>query len=198
MNKLFLICLLAFFTSCGLNKQAQQLKALGQCDYKLKNASNVTIAGTNVDKLLGNKSLNVIDIPSLAFAFLRKDVPLKAKLNVQISNPTNDLAAINNFDYIILINQQEIATGTVNQRISINAKQSIDVPLQLSTNIYQFLANGKTLQDIGGFLSGAANGKEQKGLVTIKIKPSILVAGSLVKYPGFITIDKEVSNKILL
>ena len=198
MNKLFLICLLAFFTSCGLNKQAQQLKALGQCDYKLLNASNVTIAGTNVDKLLGNKSLNVIDIPSLAFSFLRKDVPLKATLNVQISNPTSDLAAINNFDYIILINQQEIATGTVNQRISINAKQSIDVPLQLNTNIYQFLANGKTLQDIGGFLAGAANGKEQKGLVTIKIKPSILVAGSLVKYPGFITIDKEVSNKILL
>lgn len=198
MNKLFLICLLAMFTSCSINKQAQQIKALGQCDYKLLNASNVSIAGTNIDKLLGSKNLNVVNMPSLALAYLRKDVPLKATLNLQISNPSSNLAAINNFDYIILINQQEIANGTVNQRISVSAKQNVNVPVQLNANIYQFLASGKTLQDIGAFLSGAVNGTEQKGLVTVKIKPSIVVGGNLVKYPGFITIDKEVSNKILL
>lgn len=198
MNKLFLICLLAMFTSCSINKQAQQIKALGQCDYKLLNASNVSIAGTNIDKLLGSKNLNVVNMPSLALAYLRKDVPLKATLNLQISNPSNNLAAINNFDYILLINQQEIANGTVNQMISVTANKKVTVPVQLNANIYQFLANGKTLQDIGAFLSGAVNGTEQKGLVTVKIKPSIVVGGNLVKYPGFITIDKEISNKILL
>lgn len=198
MNKLFLICLLAMFTSCSINKQAQQIKALGQCDYKLLNASNVSIAGTNIDKLLGSKNLNVVNMPSLALAYLRKDVPLKATLNLQISNPSNNLAAINNFDYILLINQQEIANGTVNQMISVTANKKVTVPVQLNANIYQFLANGKTLQDIGAFLSGTVNGTEQKGLVTVKIKPSIVVGGNLVKYPGFITIDKEISNKILL
>lgn len=198
MNKLFLVCLVAFFTSCSINKQAQQIKALGQCDYKLLNASNVSIAGTNIDRLVNTKNVNMVNLPSLALAYLRKDVPLKATLNLQISNPSNNLAAINNFDYILLINQQEIANGTVNQRISVAANKEIMVPVQLNANIYQFLANGKTLQDIGAFLSGAANGNELKGLVTVKIKPSILVGGNLVKYPGFITIEKEISNKILL
>lgn len=197
MNKLFLVCLLAFFSSCGINKQAQQIKALGQCNYKLLNASNVTLAGTNIDQLLSSKNINIVNMPALAFAYLRKDVPLKATLNLQISNPSNELAAINNFDYILLINQQEIAAGTVNQRISITPRQYVNVPVELNANIYQFLANGKTLQDISNFLSGTANGNEQKGLLTVKIKPSILVGGNLVKYPGFITIDKEVSSKLL-
>ncbi len=54
------------------------------------------------------------------------------------------------------------------------------------------------LGDIGDFLSSASRGTEKKGMVTLKIKPSILIGGNLVKYPGFITIDKEVSSKILL
>ena len=196
MNKLILF---SFFTliisSCGINKQAQQIKALEQCEYKFMNASNITVAGTDIKKIIDQQAIN---IPALALGFLRKDIPLKATLNVEITNPTTNLAAINNFDYIILINRQEIANGVVNQMVQIEAGQKIKVPVQLNANIYQFLSNGKTLEDITKFLSGASTGATEVGLVTIKIKPSILVGKELVKYPGYISIDKEISNKILL
>ena len=199
MKRIFLFCLLvAGLASCSINKQAQQIKALEQCDYKLIDASNISLAGTDVKKLISEKSFNIVNIPSLALAYLRKDIPLRANLNLEITNPSSNLAAINNFEYKILINQQEIANGTVDQVVSIPAGQSTRVPVVLNANIYQFLANGKTLEDITSFLSGAAQGTEKKGMVTLKIKPSIMVGGSLVKYPGFITIDKEVSSKILL
>lgn len=194
-----LLCLLAIgISSCGLNKQAQQIKALEQCEYKLISANNVTVAGTDVQKLINEQSLNLANLPALAMGYLRQDIPLKALLNVEITNPSTTLAAINNFEYIILVNRQEVANGAVNQVVSIGAGQKVNVPIQLNANIYQFLSNGKTLEDITAFLSGAAKGTEQKGLVTIKIKPTIMVAGALVKYPGYITIDREVSSKILL
>ncbi len=184
--------------SCGINKQAQQIKALEKCDYRLTDATNITIAGTDVRKLMEGKSVNTMSIPGIALGLLRKDIPLRAKLNLEISNPSNALAAINNFDYIVLINKQEIFSGSVDQSVTIGAGQTTQVPVQVNANIYQFLTDSKMLDDIGAFISGATNGNEKKGLVTLKIRPSIKVAGGLIKYPGYITIDKEVSSKILL
>ncbi len=199
MKNLFLLILSAVLvSSCGINKQAQQIKALEQCEYKFMNASKVTVAGTDIQQLIDQQTVNLASLPSLALGFLRKDVPLKATLNVEITNPSTTLAAINNFDYIILVNKQEIANGVVNQLIQIDAGQKVQVPVQLNVNIYQFLSNGKTLEEITKFLSAPTNGKTEVGLVTIKIKPSIRVGNELVKYPGFISIDKEVSSKILL
>jgi hypothetical protein len=199
MNKIIIVCLMAMgLLGCGINKQAQQLKALEQCDYKVVGASNISLAGADVKKLIANKSFNLANLPGLALGYLRKDIPLKANLSLQISNSSNSLAAINNFDYIILINQQEVVNGTIDQRISIEPGQSTTVPVQLNANVYQFLSNGKIIDEIGAFLGSAANGTEKKGVLTLKIRPSIMVGKGLVKYPGFITIDKEVSSKILL
>lgn len=185
-------------TSCGISKQAQQIKALELCEYKFINASNVTVAGTDIKKLIEQQNINLAGLPALALGFLRQDVPLKAMLTVEITNPSSSLAAINNFDYIILINKQEIANGVVDQVVEVGAGQKTQVPVQLNANIYKFLSNGKTLEEITKFLSSASTGTTEVGLVTIKIKPSIRVGNELVKYPGYISIDKEVSSKILL
>ncbi|RWU05410.1 hypothetical protein [Pedobacter chitinilyticus] len=199
MKNLFLACLIILsLGSCGINKQAQQIKALEKCDYRITDATDITIAGTDVRKLIDGKSVNTLSIPGIALGMLRKDIPLRAKLNLEISNPTNNLAAINDFDYIVLINRQEVFTGSVNQSVNIGAGQTTRVPVQVNANIYKFLTDNKMLNDIGTFIGGATNGSEKKGLVTLKIRPSIKVAGGLVKYPGYITIDKEVSSKILL
>lgn len=199
MKKLFFLFLSALIlASCGINKQAQQIKALEECKYKFISISSATVAGTDVKKIIDQQSINIAGLPALALGLLRQDVPLKATLNVEIANPSTNLASINNFDYIILINKQEIANGVVDQVVQIGPGQKVQVPVQLNANIYQFLSNGKTLEDISKFLSGASKGVAEVGLVTIKIKPSIRVGNELVKYPGFITIDKEVSNKILL
>lgn len=199
MKNLFLACLIILsLGSCGINKQAQQIKALEKCDYRITDATDITIAGTDVRKLIDGKSVNTLSIPGIALGMLRKDIPLRAKLNLEISNPTNNLAAINDFDYIVLINRQEVFNGSVNQSVNIGAGKTTRVPVQVNANIYKFLTDNKMLNDIGTFIGGATNGSEKKGLVTLKIRPSIKVGGGLVKYPGYITIDKEVSSKILL
>lgn len=199
MKNLFLAGLIILsMGSCGINKQAQQIKALEKCDYRITDATDITIAGTDIRKLIDGKSVNTLSIPGIALGMLRKDIPLRAKLNLEISNPSNNLAAINDFDYIVLINRQEVFNGSVIQSVNIGAGQTTQVPVQVNANIYQFLTDNKMLNDIGTFIGGATNGSEKKGLVTLKIRPSIKVAGGLVKYPGYITIDKEVSSKILL
>jgi LEA14-like dessication related protein len=184
--------------SCGINKQAQQLQTLEDCKYEIRSADSIYVAGRDLSKMINNKTINLSSMPEFAWAYLRKDVPLKARINMKISNPTKEEAAINRFEYQVSIKGQQLANGVVNQKISIPPGDSITVPVTINANIYQILSNGNTMQQIIDFMKGGNDSAtEKKGIVTVKIKPSIAIGNSLVNYPGYITIDKEVSSKIL-
>jgi hypothetical protein len=198
MKKILMVCLAVLVVmGCGVNKQAQQIKALEKCTYRVISADNISVGGTDVKNLISGQQINLASLPGLAFGLLRKDVPLRGRLNMEITNPSNSAAAINEFDYKILINQQELATGFVNQLVNVEPGSSVTVPVEINANVYQFISNAKVMSEISEFLRGGSNGQEKKGLVTLKIRPSIKVGNTLVKYPGYISIDKEVSSKIL-
>ncbi|MGY4384776.1 LEA14-like dessication related protein [Pedobacter sp. UYP24] len=200
MKRFLMFSLLVIAVSgCGINRQAQQIKALEKCTYRITSAEEIFVGGTNVKKLFENQELNLSALPGLALGLLRKDVPLRTKLNLEIKNPSGEDAAINEFEYKILINNAQLAEGVVNQAVNVLAGQSVVVPVNMDVNLYPFVSNSKVMAEIAEFMKGGKNGgAEKKGILTLKIRPSIKVGGALVKYPGFITIDKEVSSKILL
>ncbi len=186
-------------SGCGINKQAQQIKALEKCTYRIVSAEEIFVGGTNVKQLLQNQEINLATLPGLALSVLRKDVPLRTKLNLEIKNPTGESAAINEFEYKILINNAELAQGLVSNEVNVAPGQSVVVPVNMDVNLYPFVSNSKVMGEISDFIRGGKNGSpEKKGILTLKIRPSFKVGNTLVKYPGFITIDKEVSSKILL
>ena len=200
MKRIVLFSLLVVAVSgCGINRQAQQIKALEKCTYKITSADEITVGGTDVKKLFEGQEINLASLPGLAFGLLRKDVPLKARLNLEVKNPSGVDAAINQFEYKILINNADLAEGVVNQEVNVAAGQSTVVPVDMVVNLYPFVSNSKVMGQISDFIKAGKNGgAEKKGLLTLKIRPSIKVGNSLIKYPGFITIDKEISSKILL
>lgn len=184
--------------SCGINKQAQQLQTLEDCKYEIRSADSIYVAGRDVSRMINSKKINLSNMPEFAWAYLRKDVPLKARINLKIMNPTKEQAAINRFEYLVSIKGQQLANGLVNQKISIAPGDSITIPVTVNANIYQILSNGNTMQEIMDFMKGGNDSAtEKKGIVTVKIKPTIAIGNNLVNYPGYITIDKEVSSKIL-
>jgi hypothetical protein len=171
---------------------------LEKCNYSIKSADSIYLAGKDVSKLVQNKTFELSNVPGLALAFFRKNIPLRANVKLSISNPTSKTASINQFDYIILIKGQELATGSVDRKISLESGTTTIVPVQINSNIYSFLSNGKTMEEILAFMGGAESGSgEKKSLITIKIRPSFMVGNKLIKYPGYISIDKELSSKIL-
>src|SRR5690349_11116404 len=104
MKRILLICLTAIVvSSCGINRQAQQIKALENCKYRITSAEQLTLGGADVKKMFLNGDINLTSLPGLALGLLRKDVPLRARLNLEVKNPTGDDASINEFEYKILI-----------------------------------------------------------------------------------------------
>lgn len=194
-----MLCLLTVsFFGCGINRQAQQIKALEDCTYKITSVQQVLVAGTDVKKLIDQQNFNIGSLPGVALGLLRKDIPLRANLNLEITNPSANLAAINQFEYKILVNNTDLAEGIINQNVSIAQGQTVTVPVQLNSNIYSLISSGTVLNDIIKAAQKGSSKDEKLGLLTIKIKPTFMIGNTPFKYPGYITINKDISSKILL
>jgi len=191
-NWLFAFVSIAILTSCGVSRQKAQIENLGKCKYDIQSVDSIRVAGTSIQKIVKSDGIDLSALPSVALGMLRKNIPLDAVVRLKIQNPTLKKAAINQFQYIILFEKKQLAEGIVNQSISLDPGQSTIASVRLNTNIYDLINNG----DLAGFIGSNSNTK--KGLFTIKINPSINIAGKSIFYPGYITIDKEVSRNILL
>ncbi len=197
---LVLAALPLLFSQCSVNKQISQAKTLGDCRYTVASADSIFLAGTDVRQFRKLEDINPVKFPRLATGLLLRNVPLDARLNIDITNPTNKLAGINQLEYKIMLAGQELFNGFLNQRIEVQpGGGKTRVPIRLNTNAYQLLTDPKTrdaFTQLVQNLSGAANTQPSK--LTIRIKPTLDLLGKQVNYPGYITIDQDVSSKILL
>ena len=196
MKKYLFICIITFLASgCGISRK---IDVLEKCTYNIKSADNIFLAGKDMTELFKNRTFDLSNAPGLALAMLRKNIPLKANVNLSIYNPTSKSTVINQFDYIVLVKGQEIAKGMVDKRINLEAGATSIVPVEINSNIYSFLSNGETMKELLDFISGAKNGpNEKKSMVTIKIRPSFMLGKELIKYPSYIIINKEISSRVL-
>ncbi|WP_343536231.1 hypothetical protein [Sphingobacterium thalpophilum] len=188
----YLLLLGLFVSACGVNRQKAQIENLAKCKFDVESVDSIRLAGTSLDRLIKNNEIDLGAAPGLALAYLRKDIPLDAVIRLKIDNPTLKKASINKFQYIILYGKQQLVEGIVNQPLQIDPGASTVANVRIATNIYDLLMNS----DLKDFLMSSDQNK--KGIFTLKIKPSINIAGQSIFYPGYITIDKTVSRKILL
>src|SRR5690554_5489637 len=165
--------MLLILTGCGVGQQAKEMKTLADCTYQIVKINSIHISGTDVQQLISKKDMSLTNIPSLALGFLNKNIPLKADLTIEISNPTNNYAAINYFDYEILINKQKLTEGSINQRINVAPQEVQELRLELNKNVYEFLVNDSIRNDIQQFIAGT-NQSGKKTFITIRVKPAIL------------------------
>ena len=196
MNKFLIALFLTVLAACGINQQAKQIKALEQCKFEVKKVDSVFLAGANVMNMVRSGSVNLSNMGGVAMGMLRKEVPLKGILHLKITNPTDHLAGINQFQYQLLMKDRELATGLVNQEVKVNPGESVEVPVLIDANIYGLLSNGSVLQEVMDFVSGT--NPKQESLLTIKLKPTIAIGNKTINYPGWITFDRKVTRDMLL
>ena len=167
---------------------------LEQCQFDVKSADSIYVFGHDLGRELKAGSFELSSIPELAIGLFRKNIPLIARLNLNIQNPGNKAIEISQFEYIIAYKGKEFVNGTSERRMIIKSGQTTVVPITLSTNIYSILSDKDTRNEIFSYLKGTrTRDVGQKKSISIKIRPSIRVGKKLIKYPGYITIDKELS-----
>ncbi len=185
-------------TGCGINKQAKQLKAFEKCRYEILAADSVFVAGADVKKLIDSRGADLSSLPGVAVGFLSRDIPLTGILQVRITNPSGTLAGVNQFQYKLLVRDKEVVEGVSDQRITVKPGETVTVPLKINANVYRLLTDGSTIQEVLGFMQsakGAAPVRTTK--LGLKIKPTLTLGNQSLNYPGYITVEKEISSNLL-
>ena len=206
MKKIILFVLLALpalFYACSVSRQIGEAKALGDCKYAIASADSMLVAGYDIREFKNMRKLedfNPIKYPRLAAGLLTRNVPFGANLNVQITNPTLKVAALNQLEYRLSLAGKEFANGFVNQRIEVplGGGKTV-VPVRISTNAYQLLTDPGTRDAFANMMRNFSGDQASTPTkITIKIKPTLDLFNKAVNYPGYITVEQEITNKILV
>ena len=195
MKKITLALVLAgsiLLSSCDILTQvASQFSSvanLANCEFALKNVSNVSVAGVNV-KNLTNGNLSATDIVKLVAAYQSKQVPLNLNVNVNVKNPTTTQAAMTALDWILAIDGSDMANGVSSKNYTIKPSTTTTVPLPVSTDLGKLFSQ-KGLDALKNFASSfTSEGISSK--VGLRVRPSLSVGTTQVPFPNYITLEKK-------
>jgi hypothetical protein len=153
------------------------------------------LAGVNVQQIRKITDLNLAQAARITQSYAGGSLPLSLIVNVDVKNPNGTAAAMNSMEWIMLIDDREIVDGVMNDRIDIAPNGGISkLPIRISTDLRKVLSNMPTEDavNMGLGLSGSGNKPTR---ITLKVKPSILVGQTLIKYPGYIKVNHEFGNQ---
>ena len=190
-NISILCCVLVglLLTGCAINKN--QIDALSKFNYTVESLQDVRLAGRNMDSFTGKDGVNISALPGIAVAMLRQDLPLEARINMKVSNPTTTTTKINSFKYLIEIQGKPMFEGTVDENLLLSTGESTVVPLTFKANIFG-TAKEEGIENVLNELFT----RKGEGFLVLKIKPSIKIGNSNIYYPGYITVDRNLAKSI--
>lgn len=184
-------------SSCGIDRQAKELRAFEKCQYEIVAADNVFLAGTDISALISKGTVDLSDLPGIAISFLTQDMPLSGDLQVRITNPTSQLAGINQFIYQIQIEGKDFIEGISESPISVPAHSTTIVPVRIDANMFNILKDRQTLQKVMDFIQQNPDNEDKSIQLTLRLKPTLAIGNKEINYPGFITVNKKIDRSIL-
>lgn len=188
-----LLIVVVGFGGCSLMKDIEKAANIVNCQFRVKSAENITLAGVNVQKAQNLQSLNMGDIASLTAATLGSSLPLNLKVNVEAKNPNTTAAGIVRFDWILFIDGIEMTKGAVNQKVSIPAKGTSVIPIQMGVNLKKVLS-GKSADAMLNFAMNLAGTGNKPTRIKLKLKPTINVGTYPLEFPDYISVGTEFSG----
>jgi hypothetical protein len=182
----------ASLSQCGISEQVQQAKAFKNVDVRLASVDQATVGGVNVLNLRQAGDLGTAERALLAVAATSGNLPLRMRVNLEFRNPNAETAALNEFDYIALIDGKEVAKGHTNQRIEVPANGGlVTAPIEVQSNLREALGE-QSGESLSNFALGLTDRDKEPLRFTLKLKPTFITSsGKRISPPGYSKVEKE-------
>lgn len=182
----------AGLSSCGISEQVQQAKAFKGVDVRLVGVEQATLAGIDVTQVRQPGDLSTVQKAALLAGYASRNLPLHLRVNLEFRNPNDEMAALNEFDYIALLDGKEVGKGRTTQRIEVPANGGVSTaPINLESNLRDAIGD-QTDESLANFALGLADGNRQPVRFTLRLKPTFITSsGRRISPGGYVTVDKE-------
>ena len=187
----FLLLSLSFlFSSCSILDQAGEMKTFTKCQFRLRDVQGVRLAGVDVQNVQSMNDLSFTETGQISMAALSGKLPLDFTLNVEVQNPNNQNASMNQMYWELYIDDIDITKGKVSQRVSIPPGGTAIMPVGVQVDLFEVLSgeSANAVMNFGMNLSGSGGAPSR---IKLKIKPTIYIGTTQLKYPGFFTIEED-------
>lgn len=193
-KSLFLFISLIIIGSCNILEQASELQTFSRCEFRLKSVQNIRLAGVSVQQINQISDLTLMEMARLTTAFVSKDMPFKLTLNVEVHNPNQSKAALNKLEWILYIDDIEMTSGMLTQRIEIPSHGGLAVmPVSIGVDLFDVLS-GESADAVINFALNLAGAGNKPTRIMLKAKPTIYVGTKPITYPGYIKIENEFTS----
>ncbi len=168
-------------------------------EFKLKNITNMRLAGIDVSKISDPTKLSIADGLALSSAFAKGSLPATFTLNVDARNPNDGTAGtrtsaltLSKFDWRLLVDDVRTVGGDIERPIEVpGSAAATTIPLTVSLDFAQYFKdkgyNG--IMNLALALGGASGSTSR---VKLDAQPTVNTPFGPLTYPGRLTIvDKE-------
>jgi len=189
-----LLWLVIILSGCGVSRQVRQASSLATCDFRIRSVEKVTLAGVVLDDIKSINDLSFSDVALIMAGLASPVFPLSLQINVEVRNPNPTDAGLNRLEWILFIDDVQMTSGIVEEPFIIPAMGVSVIPVAVGLDLKQVLS-GKPADALLNFCMNLSGAGKTPTRVKIRLKPTILVAGTALKYPGYITVNTSYSGK---
>ena len=190
----FCVFFIVTVAGCGVTREAGKVSNLSNCDFRIRDVEHVELAGIEFDHVRSAGDLNIGDFARIMGGLSGQDLPLSLQLNIDAHNPNTGDAGLTRLEWVLFIDDVRMTSGTYDKPVNIPANSTLNIPFPLQVNLKELLS-GKSATAMLNFCMNLAGDGNKPTRFTIKLKPSIMVGGSMLTYPGYITVKSEYSAK---
>ncbi len=191
---IFILIKIMFITSCDILHQVAEMHTFSKCEFRVASVTDTYLAGVNLSAIKSFSDIKPLDLVMLTSAALSNNLPLNLKLNLEVKNPNSQAASLNRVDWQLFIDDLKMLEGAVNDRFVADAYQTATLPLTFSFNLKETL-KGEKADKLISFATGLADGTNQSNRVMMRLKPSVMVGGRTVAYPGYIDVKNVFTSQ---
>jgi LEA14-like dessication related protein len=181
------LLLIPLLVSCGLTRQTRMASNLANCDFRLNTITNISLSGVNLAGINSMSDLNFTDAARIMAGLAGTSLPLSMTVNLEGRNPNAKPAGVSGVEWILLIDDVHMTSGFLNEPFVIPAGGTTVIPVLVALDLKTVLS-GKPAEALIKFSMNMAGMGTSPSRLKIKMKPTISVGGSHLKYPGYITI----------
>ncbi|MEI6435882.1 MAG: LEA type 2 family protein [Bacteroidota bacterium] len=188
------ITAMSLLSSCDVAKQAQQVSNLSNCDFRIRSVENINLAGISFQNVTSISDLGIADAARIMAGFASPTFPLSLQLNLEGRNPNPKEAGLNRIEWILFVDEIQLTSGFIDKPFVIPANGSAIIPVQVALDLKTVLS-GKSAEALIKFCLNLAGVGKEPTRFKIKLKPTIMIAGTALTYPGYITVNTSYSSR---
>lgn len=161
-----------------------QAVALKDCNYTYDKLSDVSLCGYQ-----GKDMVSIGGIAAITKALLGKTetIPLDMTIHMNVENPNQTTAALEQLYYKVALDSVEIAQGNTTQGFTVPGGETAKLPLRISVDLKQsFTGEKRTV--LTKALKNMAGINADPTEVTVQIRPTVRLGSGVVTSPRYIPI----------